>query len=258
MSGARRHSALKTTARRQSGQAASLVPGVSVVEPTEDRQSFAIRWFNWINFPVLFTKLWGALAIFWANDLYRMGFGGMAARDWLPTPAYAAYSMTSQAARMLDWGALLMWAFVTNGLLYLLYILISGEWRSLLPNRHTLREAAQVFLYTFRFATEPPPPRKFNGLQQISYTAIILICVGLLATHLAMYYPYQLPWVNHMLGGYDRARTQDFWLTAGYALFFSIHVVQLIKSGRKNLRAVIIRPQPDAGRREQLSRHSNT
>ncbi len=47
-----------------------------------------------------------------------------------------------------------------------------------------------------------------------------------------------------MLGGYERARVQDFWLTAGYTLFFSVHVVQLIKNGRNNIKAVVMRPTP--------------
>jgi thiosulfate reductase cytochrome b subunit len=228
---------------RQGDELSSHVSGeVVVTEDAGRRLPLAISWFNWINFPVLFAKLWGALLIFLANDIYRMGFGDMAAHDWLPAPIYDAYNMTASAAQMFDWQPVMMWAFVANGLLYLLYILISGEWRYVLPNRRSLIEAAQILGYTFRLTKHQPPQRKFNGLQQVIYTAIIVICIGLVLTHLAMYYPYQVPWVNSMLGGYERARVQDFWLTAGYVLFFSFHVVQLVKSGRNNIKAVVMRP----------------
>lgn len=240
-----RDSNTEETIDRQGEDLSSIAPGEVVVHQQVGRRlPLAIRWFNWINFPVLFTKLWGALLIFWANDLYRMGFGNMAAHDWLPAPAYEAYNMTARVAQMIDWQPVMMWAFVLNGLLYLFYILVSGEWRYLLPNRCSLREAVQILGFTFRFTKQHPPHRKFNGLQQVIYTAIILICVGLVLTHLAMYYPYEVPWVNSMLGGYERARVQDFWLTAGYTLFFSVHVVQLIKNGRNNIKAVVMRPAP--------------
>lgn len=228
----------------QSDEHSSRRSGKVVAEHAGRRLPLAIRWFNWINFPVLFTKLWGALLIFWANDLYRMGFGDMAAHEWLPATIYDAYSMSARAAQMFDWQAILMWGFVANALLYLLYMLLSGEWRFLLPNRHSLREAVWILGYTFRLTKHHPPTRKFNGLQQTTYTTIILICVGLVLTHLAMYYPYEAPWARRMLGGYERARVQDFWLTAGYVLFFSVHIVQLIKAGRKNIQAVVMRPAP--------------
>ena len=34
-----------------------------------------------------------------------------------------------------------MWLFAINGFLYVVYTFLSGEWRSLLPNRHTPRQA---------------------------------------------------------------------------------------------------------------------
>src|SRR5258708_12383172 len=35
----------------------------------------AIRWMHWINFPVLFLMIWSGLLIYWANSVYRIGFG---------------------------------------------------------------------------------------------------------------------------------------------------------------------------------------
>ena len=71
-----------------------------------------------------------------------------------------------------------MWFFACNGLLYVLYTLLSGEWRYLLPNRRSLREAIQVTLYDLHLSKVHPPRRKFNGAQQIAYTSIILMGAG--------------------------------------------------------------------------------
>jgi hypothetical protein len=35
----------------------------------------AIRWAHWINFPLLMLMLWSGLLIYWANDVYRLGWG---------------------------------------------------------------------------------------------------------------------------------------------------------------------------------------
>ena len=39
------------------------------------------------------------------------------------------------------------WLFVVNGLAYAVYLAWSGEWRHIVPDRHTPREAGQVVLH---------------------------------------------------------------------------------------------------------------
>jgi hypothetical protein len=41
----------------------------------ENKHPLAIRWFHWINFPVLMIMIWSGLLIYWANDVYRLGWG---------------------------------------------------------------------------------------------------------------------------------------------------------------------------------------
>jgi thiosulfate reductase cytochrome b subunit len=84
-----------------------------------------------------------------------------------------------------------------------------------------------------------PPPRKFNGAQQIAYTTVILMGVGSLVTGLAIYKPVQLALLTALLGGYQWARWEHFWLTVGYVLFFVIHIVQVARAGWNNFRAMV-------------------
>jgi hypothetical protein len=39
------------------------------------KHPLAIRWFHWINFPVLFLMIWSGLLIYWSNAVYRIGLG---------------------------------------------------------------------------------------------------------------------------------------------------------------------------------------
>lgn len=133
-----------------------------------------------------------------------------------------------------------MWLFLVNGVLYVLYTLVSGEWRELVPNRHSFREAWQTLLHDLRIRREAPPPRKFNGAQQIAYTGVILMGFGSLVSGLAIYKPVQFSWLTALFFGYQGARFVHFALTAGYVLFFLVHVAQVIRAGWNNFRAMVI------------------
>ena len=46
-------------------------------------------------------------------------------------------------------------------------------------------------------------------------------------------------WLTALLGGYQAARLEHFTLTLGCLAFFLVHIVQVIRAGRNNLRSMI-------------------
>lgn len=204
-----------------------------------EKHSLAIRWFHWINFPVLSLMLWSGLWIYWANDVYRLGWGSTTLLKFFPNSFYQAFHLDHQLAQGMAWHFVLMWAFLLNGLLYVLYTAISGEWRYLLPTWHSFQEAVQVTLHDLGLRKDGPPVRKFNGAQQLAYTAVILMGLGSVLTGLAMYKPVQLGWLTQLLGGYETARLLHFALTIGYVLFFIVHLAQVVRAGWNNFRAIV-------------------
>jgi len=134
---------------------------------------------------------------------------------------------------------LFMWFFAINGFLYVLYTFISGEWRQLLPNPHSFKEAWLVLLHDLHIRKMLPPQDKYNAAQRIAYTSIIVMGFGSLITGLAIYKPAQFYWLTWVCGGYHFARILHFALTIGYVLFFVIHIVQVIIAGWNNFRSVI-------------------
>ncbi|WP_303311381.1 cytochrome b/b6 domain-containing protein [Hymenobacter sp. BT730] len=205
----------------------------------QEKHPLAIRWFHWINFPVLALMIWSGLWIYWANDVYRLGWGRTTLLKFFPQSFYDAFHMDHKLAQGMSWHFVLMWVFALNGLLYVAYTLLSGEWRYLLPNRHSFREAWQVVLHDLRLRKEPLPPRKFNGAQQLAYTGVVLMGAGSLLTGLAIFRPTQFPWLTTALGGYEWARIEHFALTIGYVLFFLMHVTQVVRAGWNNFRAMV-------------------
>jgi thiosulfate reductase cytochrome b subunit len=205
-----------------------------------EKHPLAIRWFHWINFPVLALMIWSGLWIYWANDVYRLGWGSTTLLKFFPQSFYEAFDVPYKLAKGMAWHFVLMWVFVLNGLLYVLYTLVSGEWRALVPGRHALREAGQVILHDLGLRTTTAlPARKYNAAQQIAYSAVVLMGVGSLLTGAAIYKPTQLAWLTTALGGYAAARLEHFVLTIGYVLFFLVHVAQVARAGWNNFRSMV-------------------
>lgn len=204
-----------------------------------EKHSLAIRWFHWINFPVLALMIWSGLWIYWANDVYRLGWGDTTLLKFFPDSFNKALHLDHNLGQGMSWHFVLMWVFFLNGLLYVLYTIFSGEWRELLPNRHSFAGAWQTVLHDLGIRKEPLPPHKFNGAQQIAYTSVIVMGLGSVLTGLAIYKPTQFGWLTTLLGGYEFARILHFALTIGYVLFFLVHIAQVVKAGWNNFRAMV-------------------
>ncbi len=207
----------------------------------EKKHPLAIRWFHWINFPVLALMVWSGLLIYWANPVYRIGIGSHTlVKMTIAEKTYEKLHVAFRLAEGMSLHFFFMWFFVINGILYVAYTLISGEWRYLVPNRRSFLEAVQVTLHDLHLRKEAPPRRKFNGAQQIAYSGIIVMGFFSLLTGLAIYKPVQLGWLAWLFGGYQMARFFHFWITIGYVVFFVVHVAQVIKTGWNNFRAMVI------------------
>lgn len=204
------------------------------------KHPLAIRWFHWINFPVLTIMIWSGVLIYWANDVYRLGWGDKTILKFFPQSVYAALNLTHRLAEGMAFHFVFMWAFALNGLLYVLFTLFSGEWRHLLPNRNSFREAWHVVLHDLHIRRMPlPPVHKYNAAQRIAYTMIIVMGLGSLLTGLAIYKPVQFDWLVALFGGYAFARIIHFALTIGYCLFFLVHIAQVLLAGWNNFRGMV-------------------
>jgi thiosulfate reductase cytochrome b subunit len=183
--------------------------------------------------------IWSGMLIYWANDEYEIKLGGFTLFHFFPDFVYNGLGLGRRLAEGLAWHFVLMWLFVLNGVAYVAYTAWSGEWRHLLPNRNTPREAWHALLHDLRLRKEPPPPGKLNGAQRLAYTGVVLMGAGSVLTGLAIYKPVQLSWLTALLGGYAWARLEHFALTLGYVLFFIVHMIQVARAGWNNLRAMI-------------------
>ncbi len=203
------------------------------------KHKIATRWMHWINFPVLTIMIWSGMLIYWANDVYNVKVGGKVLVRFFPEWVYQKLDIPYRLSEGMAFHFVFMWLFMINGLLYVIYTFVSGEWRYLLPNRRSFKEAWQVLLHDLHIRKTAPPQTKYNAAQRVAYSMIILMGFGSVITGFAIYKPVQIQWLTGICGGYEAARIEHFILTVGYVLFFVIHIIQVILAGWNNFRAMI-------------------
>lgn len=203
------------------------------------KHPLAIRWFHWLNFPLLAIMIWSGLLIYWAYDPYKISIGNKDLFNFFPDGFYKALKIPHRLAEGMSFHFAFAWLFIINGLLYTSYTIFSGEWRYLLPNKHSFKKAWQVLLHDLHIRKYHPPQEKYNAAQRIAYTSIIFMGMGSVLTGFAIYKPTQWSWLTALCGGYEAARAEHFILTIGYVLFFTIHIAQVIKTGWHNFQAMI-------------------
>ncbi len=214
----------------------------------ERKHPLALRWMHWINFPVLFTMIWSGLLIYWNDSdnayqhphrVYRVGLGSLTLFRFFPDWFYSRLHIPFHVTEGLGYHFFFMWIFALNGFAWVLYTWLSGEWRFVVPQRRSLRDAVQVTLVDLHLRKGLPEQTKYNGAQRIAYSLTIVMGAGALLTGLAIYKPTSAHWLTTLLGGYETARWLHFWLTLAFLGFFVLHVTQVMLAGWNNFRSMV-------------------
>ena len=183
--------------------------------------------------------IWSGMLIYWANDIYKLGWGDKTLIKFFPDSFYKVLNISSRLAEGMALHFVFMWLFAVNGFIYVLYLAFSGEWRLILPNRHAITEAWYVILHDLHIRRKSPEQIKYNAAQRIAYTGVIMMGIGSLFSGLAIYKPVQFHILCALLGGYEWARIEHFILTILFTLFFVVHVIQVMIAGWNNFRGMV-------------------
>ena len=179
------------------------------------------------------------MLIYWANDVYKIGWGDKTILKFFPDSFYKALNIPFRLAEGMSLHFVFMWLFAINGFIYVLYLIFSGEWRLILPNKKSLKESFLVVLHDLHLRKLMPPQKKYNAAQRIAYTVVIIMGLGSILTGLSIYKPIQFHSLTSLLGGYELARIEHFTLTILFTLFFLVHVVQVILAGWNNFQSMV-------------------
>lgn len=216
-----------------------LLPKNRMAKQLEKKHPLAVRWLHWVNFPLLFMMIWSGILIYWANDIYSLKIFGYELFKFFPQWFYDYLEIPFRLAEGISLHFFFAWFFTINGIIYIFYTFVSGEWRALLPVPGSFKRAPLVALHDLHIVKKLPPQGKYNDAQRIAYTGVIAMGAASVVTGFAIYKPLQLAWLTSLLGGYEWARWEHFWLMALFVLFFVVHVVQVILAGWSNFRSMI-------------------
>lgn len=215
----------------------------TVREPTEpvarEVHPPAIRWMHWINVPLLAVMVWSGLRIYWADDVYAFGIGTWEFFRFFPTWVYEGLDIPFALARGMAFHFNVGWLFAINGLAYVGYLAVSGQWRHVVPDRRDLTDSAKVLAHDLHLRSEAPPSGRYNAAQKVTYTLVIGMGVLVVASGVAILKPSQATWLTQLLGGYQFARLLHFTMAVGFVVFFVVHVVQVARAGLGNLLGMI-------------------
>jgi thiosulfate reductase cytochrome b subunit len=208
--------------------------------PFVRRHHLIVRIAHWLNAIVLLGMIGSGLQIYSA---YRH-FGPRGANYPFPNPwdgkSLPEWSrLGGWLAGGLNWHFALAWPFVITGLIYLFFLLLSGEWRSLVFRPRDVGPAVQMQLYYLRLRKEHPPQGKHNALQKAAYSFIVVLGAISVLSGFAIYKPIQLSWLTSLFGGYELARYWHFvavWIFVGFTL---LHVALVFLADPASFRAII-------------------
>jgi thiosulfate reductase cytochrome b subunit len=215
-------------------------PPVPEARPFVRRHHWIVRLTHWVNTVVLLGMMASGLQIY--NAYERFGIRGTRLPvpnpfDMHPVPHWAR--LGGWLAGGLNWHFFLMWPLVLNGLLYLGYLLFTGEWRPLLFRTRDVGPAVEMQKYYLHLRREHPPQGKHNALQKGAYTFIVLLGILSVVTGLSLWKPVQLWWLTALFGGYELARYWHFVAVWLFVAFIVVHVVLVFTVDPASLRAMI-------------------
>jgi thiosulfate reductase cytochrome b subunit len=214
-------------------------PPAAGKRPLVKRHHWLVRVAHWANAVLLVGMIGSGLQIYGAYRYLGPRGGPFYPNPWNGKGFPAWATLGGWLAGGLNWHFFLAWPFVITGAAYLLYLLFSGEWRSLLFRPADVPRAVQMQLYYMHLRKEHPPQGKHNALQKAAYTFIIFLGAMSVASGFAIYKPDQLAWLTRLFGGYELARFWHFWAVFVFLAFTLVHVSLVFLVDPASLRAMI-------------------
>ncbi|MBI1213827.1 MAG: cytochrome b/b6 domain-containing protein [Alphaproteobacteria bacterium] len=169
-----------------------------------------VRYWHWINAFAILLMVGSGWRIYNASPIFK---GFRFPNDWT-IGAWLGGALQIHFAAM--------WLFVINGLVYLIYGVVSGHFR-----RAFLPLDPREFLRDFALALRGKLPHhigSYNAVQRLFYIGVILAIVGVFVSGLAVWKPVQFQTLAALMGGYEGARIVHFLMMSAIVAFVLVHL----------------------------------
>lgn len=192
--------------------------------PHDDIHSRYVRISHWTNALATLIMIGSGWQIYNASPLFGFSFP-------------KAITLGGWLAGGLLWHFAAMWLLVINGAVYMTVGLLTGHFRRkflpILP-----AEVVRDLSAASRGRLTHDDLGRYNAVQKLIYTCVLLTGLVIIASGLALWKPVQLRELAALFGGYEGARFVHFFAMSVIVLFLLVHVTMAFLVPR-SLRAMI-------------------
>lgn len=174
------------------------------------RHHWIVRLTHWVNAIAVTVMVGSGLRIFNAHPSFARIGETFPLNPWEGKPIPSALIFGGWLAGARHWHFAMMWVLVANGLVYLSFIYLHGEWRDLVPRKGDLRDTVEMLRYYMFVRKDHPRQGKHNAMQKATYFALPRIAMVIVITGIAIWKPVTLSPLTNLLGGYAFARFLHF------------------------------------------------
>jgi len=203
------------------------------------RHHWIVRVTHWVTFVTVFGMIASGLQIYRAYPRFGERGGRLYPNPFQDVEFPELVRLGGWLAGGLSWHFFLMWPLIVGGLVYLSYMVASGELKKLLFRPRDVRPAIAMTKYYLHLSKEHPPQGKHNALQKNAYTGILLFGALAVLTGISLWKPIQLKWLTALFGGYQAARYWHFWMVWVFVGFTVTHVILVFAADPASFRAMI-------------------
>jgi Ni/Fe-hydrogenase b-type cytochrome subunit len=199
------------------------------VVPVAYEHPWVVRICHWITTVSLLVMIGSGLRIFIAFP----SFGPkLPQHDFLAVPK--TVTIGGWLGGALQWHFTFMWIFVGTGLSYVVYQVVTGNFREVLFLPRNAKGVWPMARYYFLRGGKPDLAEPYNPLQKLAYTAAVLFGVLSTLTGLVLYKPVQFQWLTLVFGGFRLTRIWHFLSMCGFLAFILGHLVMVLLHGWNN------------------------
>ena len=193
-----------------------------------------IRVAHWLNAVAVFVLITSGLRIFRAFP----SFGPKIPQKnfFVPPPQI---TLGGWLAGALQWHFAFMWIFVSSGLVYVVYQIVTGHWRQLLFLPRDIKGVWPMARYYFFLGPKTAAVEAYNPLQKLAYTSTIFFGAMSFLTGLVLFKPVQFWWLTLLMGGFRMTRIWHFVAMCGFVAFVPGHLVMVALHGWNNFCSMI-------------------
>ena len=208
------------------------------MEATTPRHHWIVRLTHWVNALALAIMIGSGLRIFNAYPAFARKGESFCCYPFegAPIPAWLTFGGWLAGAR--HWHFAVMWVLVANGLVYLGFIYLHGEWRDLVPRRGVVRDSLEMVKFYLGRRKIHPRQGKHNALQRTVYFALPWVAAAAVISGVAIWKPVQLAPLTRLLGGYVWARYWHFLAMLALVVLTLGHVFMVFAVDPYSLRSI--------------------